>query len=297
MKHPLENPLPGLFSFGTPCLRWKIIGAVKSQHGFPGFLAPYTSRYLSMTVTYTRDNRSLGPDFKNDVEVGTQVFTIDRITGGNFPETDANLGAPYLPFPYGEGLPGSDPGSTWSIAETSYTRVTVLQPFGQIITVQVQLSDPYTLGMLEGDLDAMIATFDPNTVDWFTFVHTDGGLAVFGDPTVLLPQQYMYGSIFGPSPLPIPTLGAAAWSALSLGIVGGGNWVPNIYAKAVGHFGMAGNYCQKTFVLDDHIQGDVTSTCISGHASCGGEFLVTPPPVSDTTIAYVLVTPNCVCGS
>jgi hypothetical protein len=293
MKHPPIIPTPGRYSFGTPCLRWKIIEATKPQHGFPGFSAPYHTRYLVMTINYTEDNTALGPGFT--ATTATQLFTIDRFTGARTPLFANDSKTPYLPFPYDPSVVVNTPGSEWTVSETEYTHTVTNPIYGTRIIVDVQLSDEYTLDLLDGDCTALIHAIDPATVDWFTLVHTDGGNQTFGDPTQLLPAQYMYGSIFGPTPLPIPTLGAAAWYALLFGPVGGGNFLPNVYTKAIGYFAMAGNYCEKTFNIDD--SGNLlASGCVSGVGNCASEFLVTPPSPNAQTNAYVLIQPNCVCG-
>jgi hypothetical protein len=291
MKHPVPNPIPGLFSFGTPCLRWKIIEAVMAHNGFPGFMAPYRTRYGNMLVTYSVDNRPLGGGF--GVQTSTQLFTIDRLTGARTPGSFNEEQAPYLPFPYNTGLPGSDTTSIWEVSETRYVH-TVVQPFtGVIVTADVQLSNPFTLSQLEADADALLATIDVSKVDWFTLVSTSND--AFADPTNLLPAQYMYGGLQIPGPVAIPTLRAGAWSALLPGPVGDESWQPNIYAKAVGYFAMAGNYCRKTFLVD-YIPNPISNSCASGRGSCGNEFKVEPPTPTDNVNSYVLVVPNCVCG-
>ncbi len=293
MKHPLIIPTPGRFSFGTPCLRWKIIEATKPQYGIAGFLPPYHNRYLTMTVNYTQDNSALGPGFGSIT--ATQPFTIDRITGLRTPLFANDAAAPFLLPPYDPSQTVNTPGSEWTISETEYTHTVTDPIYGTKIIVDVTLSNQYTLAQLDGDCQALINAIDPATVDWFTLVHTDGGNPGPGDPTTLLPAQYMYGSIFGPTPYPIPTLGAAAWEALLFGNVGGGNFQSNAYTKAIGYFAMAGNYCEKTFNIDDSCNL-LASGCVSGVGNCASEFLVTPPPINDQTNAYVLIQPNCACG-
>jgi hypothetical protein len=290
VKHLVPDPLPGLFSFATPCLRWKIIQAIKAHNGFPGFIAPYRRRYLDMLVTYTVDDRALGSGF--GITTTSQLYSIDRITGGLTP-TSANVEtAPYLPFPY-TGLTPSVEGSVWQVSEDHYIHTVTDPNFGIVVTVDVQLSNQYTLAMLESDTDDLLATIDINQVNWFTLVSTQNG--ALDDPTRLLPPQYTYGPSQFPGPVSIPQLGAAAWSVLVPEPVGNTTWIPNVYAKAIGYFAMAGNYCEKTFLLD-YNGAPLSNSCSSGVGTCAGEFLVKPPPLTDRENAYVLIVPNCVCG-
>jgi hypothetical protein len=293
MRHIPPNPLPGLFTFNAPCLRWKILAGIKNQYGFPGHFAPYQTRYLNLLVTITTDNRPLGPSF--GVSTVSQLFTIDPSNGARTPNSLNASATPLLNFPYNTGLPGSDPGSTWIIdSDTHYTHIVTLSD-GVIVTVEGQLSTPYTLSQLEADASALIHAIDPATVPEFTLMFTTGGGVPTADPTTALPAQYMYGSIYGQNPLPIPILKAATWSSLIFGLVGPLNWQPNVYMKAIGYFAMAGKYCQQTYLVD-YNDNPINNTCFSGNGTCGNQFQVTPPPLVLGQNAYVLITPNCQCS-
>ncbi|HEX3800768.1 MAG TPA: hypothetical protein VH413_18890 [Verrucomicrobiae bacterium] len=223
----------------------------------------------------------------------TATTALEENETGGLTPTSANVEtAPYLPFPY-TGLTPSVEGSVWQVSEDHYIHTVTDPNFGIVVTVDVQLSNQYTLTMLESDTDDLLATIDVSQVNWFTLVSTQNG--ALDDPTRLLPPQYTYGPSQFPGPVSIPQLGAAAWSVLVPEPVGNTTWIPNVYAKAVGYFAMAGNYCEKTFLLD-YNGAPLSNSCSSGVGTCAGEFMVQPPPLTDSENAYVLIVPNCVCG-
>src|SRR6185437_8350578 len=84
------------FSFFTPCLRWKLVLAAKGQYGWPGFVAPYSTRYLNKLVTIT----TMAANGLGHPTVRTQPWVTDRI-GGEISSADGNENADAL-FPYNE---------------------------------------------------------------------------------------------------------------------------------------------------------------------------------------------------
>src|SRR5882724_7529356 len=95
----IRNPLfarhthhmtPPLYSFNTPCLRWKLLIAYKGQNGWPGFLFPNATRYLAIIITVTNDPSGLyrfdtGEPLGLPITTNAYPAAIDRITGRPLP--------------------------------------------------------------------------------------------------------------------------------------------------------------------------------------------------------------------
>src|SRR5450631_2570665 len=111
-----------MFTFTTPCLRWKILVAYKGQCGWPGLLPPYATRYLAMTVTITDDESQLAYPFGGllwpnggGITTNQYSFAIDRITGRPLPGGTPGIDPQ---FPYGLDTAqdmADHPGSTWEV--------------------------------------------------------------------------------------------------------------------------------------------------------------------------------------
>ena len=301
-----------LFSFSTPCLRYKLICALKGQYGWPGFTLGNLKRYLNSVTTITVDYTQL--TYENGIPVGGGVQTwtitssIDRITGATGPTTitpDTTIDAPgygSTPLPYGVDLNNLPTG--WTVTETTFTQV-ILTPepplLGNVVTTIVTtLSNEYTVGQLEADVDALIAGVNPDSQPWNTFQYV-GSANPFGpytpnsDPRSMLPGEVNYyylprGGISSPE-----NFSAAAWSVFAPGFVFGDNWFENGGMKMIGYVAMAGNYCEKTFLIDNN-QNLLDENCESGAGSCSATFEVTAPPLTPGQNAYVVIVPNCQCG-
>lgn len=312
------TPPPPLFSFSTPCRRWKILVAYKGQNGWPGFLAPFATRYLNMSVKITDDQSQLRDGLGNliggTVTTNTYNFSIDRITGRQLATSPVG----YEPFPYGIDIAAdmaANPGVRWTVIDNHYVHViprteAPLAGFAYT-TIDVTLSNQYTPAQLDADADALIASIDPSTMPWFTAQFAQYGEINFpigpytpiADLTVMLPPGLIGFGLNSGGPLDVPTLGAAAWSIFTPGSVGPDNWFPNGYLKAIGYVAMAGNYCKKIITLD-YAQNVTIDVCFSGRGSCADSFVVTPPPLTANQLpiapgqdTYVTITPNCQCGS
>lgn len=288
-----------MFSFSTPCLRWKLVMAVKGQYGWPGFIAPYATRYLTKLVVISQTPTLGGP-----TTVRQQLWQLDRITGAIIFPADPSASQAAADFPYGDPLP-EDPvhSETWSVSETNFKHSYNNGAF--VIETEVTLSDPYDLATLDADTDALLNSVSIASMPWNTIqtVRADevsftlGPYTPTGDLTVLLPPQVTYANIYSGSPAPAPQLNAAAWSVYAPGFVFDDNWYPNGYSKLIGHIAMAGNYCQKIFTID-YNQNLLNEQCVSGTGSCSSAFKVSSPiEITPGQNSYVLIQPNCQCGT
>jgi hypothetical protein len=269
-----------MFTFSTPCLKWKLLVAVKYQYGFPGFTAPYNTRYLTQTITETQTF----PGSSTSYESST---TIDRITGAATSTVITGGLTDNFVFPYGQDLTGT----TYVVGGDDNYSFTFTKDDGYIlVTVNVQLSNPYNLAQLDADADTLLATIDPATMAWNTLqeVFYD----IFGPADAGIPAQYGYGGATGGA---ISQLNAAAWSWLSLGDVSSVTYYPNAYSKLISYVAMAGNYCQKTLTFD-YNNNLINQSCLSGVGACSAPFKVVPPPLAAGQNSVVLIVPNCQCS-
>jgi hypothetical protein len=293
--------LPGsLFSFGTPCLKWKLVGAFKTHWGYTGFdgsISP-PNRYLTKTIVYTAIGTGPGGTSES---TSTTVFNIDRFSGAVTSIPPGALDIENLPTP----APVTYNGDTIATADTGVQIPAPGYTSRQIF--QVTLSNQYTMAELEGDVDALIAGFDPATVGNQTFT----GLAYPADPNpeggvlatqaIGSPYNYPYGNTGAPAYQ--PTLGAAAIAAYAPATQFLQSFNSAGFGKIVSFLAMAGDYCLKTYALapdatdkGEHFVGP--PTCVSGRGSCASWFEVTPPtPFVPNENTYVLAVPNCQCGS
>jgi hypothetical protein len=283
-----------MITFNTPCLKWKLVVAEKLQVGWPGFIAPYLTRYLSKHVEITTSFGGFPPTIR------IQDFSMNHF--GNVTPSPNPVVAE-ADFPYAEDpLPTDVFGvtETWTVTESFFQNITMQS--GVTIKTEVTLSNPYTIDILNADLDALIGAVDVNSAPWGTLtknIAPDFGGAL-SDVNQLIPVQWNYYPYLGgpvvnhPVTIEAPLL-AAAYSAYLPGLVSPSEWFANSSVKAVGYVGMAGNYCLKTFVLDDQ-QNVLDESCQSGIGSCAGSFKVTPPAVNPENNTYIVLTPNCQCG-
>ena len=294
-----------MFSFSTPCLRWKLVLAVKMQNGWPGFAQPYVTRYLNKLVVITSQPSFGYPN--NQSTTTQQAWVTDRLTGViNSADGNANANAD---FPYGETLnnTGGDPSNpgyeSWQVTDTQFIHTINNGYF--VITTTVTLSNPYDFATLDADTNALLSSVSLASMPWNSLVVAQGQDVTVplgnydpdGNLMDLLPAQVTYPGIIVPGPNTINSLNAAAWAIWAPGLVSSQNYFPNGYSKLIGYIAMAGNYCQKTYFIDLN-QSPTNQTCQSGIGSCASPFKVTPPPISPgANNAYVLVIPNCQCGS
>jgi hypothetical protein len=297
--------LPGsLLSFGAPCLKWKLLAGVKAHWGFDGFAATVSppNRYLSIAINFTStENPSFGPG--QPPESFTQ--TLDRISGNAVAQTgEVSL----LNYPGAGGI-ALPPGVTVQVVSDTHQIITQ-GPFSLGVGItqtnvwDITLSEPYTMAQLEADVDALIEAVDLTTVP----AQSLELLAYEADPdpifgalaAALIPAAYNYPIISSgnppyDSPIPIPSLAAAAFAAYSPGGLfteGTGGM-----CKLAGWLAMAGDYCLRTFTVNDQQQPIGPATCVSGRGSCGAWFRVAPPsPVVPGQNTYVVAAPNCQCG-
>lgn len=288
----------GVFTFNTPCLRWKLIMAAKGQYGWPGFVAPYATRYLSKIVKITAT-----PTIGGTPTTATQLFRMDK--GGNvfFPSPGSALID--ADFPYGLPLP-TDPvhSETWQVSETHFNHV--YNNGYNFIETDVTLSDPYDLGMLEADTDALLASVSVASMPWNTIQAVfgageqsapDGPFTPTGLLTSLLPPNVTHGdNFFSGQIINAPSLNAAAWSIYAPGFVFSDDWFPNGCWKLISYVAMAGNYCKKTITLD-YAQNVLNQVCASGQGDCRSPFKIAEPSgITPGQNSYVLIQPNCQCG-
>jgi hypothetical protein len=287
-----------MLSFNSPCLRWKLILATKLQAGWPGFTAPYLTRYLNKLVVITTQPSYNYPN--NTPTVRQQEWITDRLSGGIY-SADGNDNA-NADFPYGATLNQNPPDETWEVTETYFKHVVNNGYF--VIQTEITLSNSYDLATLDADANALLSSVSVAQMPWNTLqvaVGSDEGLPIgpytpVGDLTALLPPQTIYDLSGAPGPIAVPQLHAAAWYVYAPGLVSSQNFFPNGYSKLIGYIAMAGNYCQKNFFID-YDQNVLDQTCQNGVGSCSNPFKITPPPLVVGRDTYVLVMPNCRCGS
>src|SRR5579883_809818 len=106
-----------MFTFSTPCLRWKLVLALKGQYGWPGFTPPYATRYLNkLVVIRTTPAYGYGTSNQGPTTVRSQSWVTDRITGNS--KAVGAGDSVNADFPY--GLPLDD---TWQVSETYFKQV------------------------------------------------------------------------------------------------------------------------------------------------------------------------------
>jgi hypothetical protein len=296
--------LPGsLLSFGLPCLKWKLLCGVKTHWGFDGFDATVSppNKYLSLTVVL---KEIFAPAIGTQPSPSTFEQTLDRISGNAIAQTGdpSLLNAP--------GLFGSPilPGYSAQVLSDAHQIITQ-GPFSigpgatQTNVWDITLSAPYAMAQLESDVDALIDAVDLTTVPAQSLellaYDTDPGPLGGTLASVLIPAAYNYPIIATGNPpygtaIATPGLGAAAFAAYnpgfetSFGLAG--------MCKLVGWLAMAGDYCLRTFTVDNQQQPIGQPTCVSGRGSCGTWFRVAPPsPVVAGQNTYVLAVPNSQC--
>lgn len=281
-----------MFTFNTPCLRWKLVLAQKNQYGWPGFIAPYENRYLTKLVVITTT-----PSFGGPGNVRTQQFHTDRITGNITPLVNLQANAD---FPYGLPLPTNDPNDTWDVSETEFTNTINNGEF--IIETQVTLSNQYDLATLDADADNLLGQISVANMPWGTLqFNSDNGVSVADGPFSPdgnlfddLPPQVGYGGFFLGGPIQVPLNAVAAYVYVP-GFVTSTTVFPNGYLKLIGYVAMAGSYCLKTTILDWNMNV-LNTKCQSGTGSCASASKITPPPLTVGQNAYTLFEPNCQCG-
>jgi hypothetical protein len=282
-----------VITFNTPCLRWKLVAAVKLQYGWPGFTAPYSTRYLSKLVTISSSPTfGFTPGAWTDVQ--QQLYTMDH--EGNISPNDG-LFHINADFPYGAPLT-EDPkhSESWEVTETYFKHI---YNNGLFFTqTEVQLSDPYELTALESDADQIIASLNLADQPWNTWQSGGDLTSIAAQPIEnnAIPEQFRNAAQDNSGPAAMTQLNSAAWYAYALGLVTASFWQPNGYMKTIGHVAMAGNYCRKTFVFDPSFNV-LNQNCLSGIGSCASTFIVTPPPLVAGQNAVVLIVPNCQCNA
>ena len=190
-------------------------------------------------------------------------------------------------------------------------------------TIEVFLSNPYTLNQLNADTDALLNAIDPASIPFGqgqvsiyendSLGGSDLGTIYQGFTQQLLPsiaQYYPPRGPFVPMPAPpfgrqlnapfnIPTLGAAAGYVYAPSPFGEPILAPidkpGAYMKFISYIQMAGNYCQKSFYIDWN-QKPISQSCQSGQGGCGGAFRVNPPRIIAGQDAYTMIVPNCQCA-
>jgi hypothetical protein len=307
--NPSISSLPpgSVLSFGQPCLSWKLAAGFKTHWGYTGFdlSVPFPNRYLTKTVAYRVISAS---PFGNADTTTTSVFSVDRFSGditADPPDAnDIENGVDPYPITY--------QGDTVQIADSGVLTIGSNTTERQIYTTT--LSNPYAIGQLEADVDALLATFDPATVPNDTFSELaylaqgdngtnyglgDGLIAAI-DALSGIPAPYGYPPIIdfsGPSPL--NNLGAAALAAYSPGVSGVfGTIIAPGLVKVIGYISMAGLYCLKSYTIDPAGNPIGTPTCIQGTGGCGSFFkVVAPSPFVLGQETYVVAVPNGRCES
>ena len=197
--------MDGLLSFNLgngPCLRWKLVAAVKLQWGWPGFVAPYQTRYLTKVVTITAiPTFGYGTPDPGAPIVSSSRWTLDRLTNESTQTILTNGGAD-ADFSYGTDLtPDPTHNESWVVSETNF--VHVYNNGYNYITTEVQLSDPYDTATLETDANNFLAAADVTDQPWQTW-QTVGEITspfFITIPNAALPVQFRNaGSIVsGPS--------------------------------------------------------------------------------------------------
>jgi hypothetical protein len=194
-----------------------------------------------------------------------------------------------------------------------------------VTTIQVELSNQYTLEQLDADATQLLNAVDTDAMPWSSLVFAayNEFQTVVGPSTPagflngLLPDFAEYDEVAGPGPIqgestilyntgsdaavafgPIPyaAIKSAAFAVYALGYVGATSWFPNGCIKLKSVIAMAGNYCEKTFAIDDDLNG-LGQTCQSGQGQCSAPFNVNPGPLSLSQNSYTLIVPNCQCES
>jgi hypothetical protein len=243
---------------------------------------------ISITPTFDYGTTEQAP-----TTISSSLWTLDHF--GNATQTILSNGGADADFPYATTLGESAANSeTWTVTETSF--IHVFNNGYNFTQTEVQLSNEYTPAMLDADAQAYLDAADIADQPWQSW-QSVGELTspFFVEITGVLPIQAQNASQDASGPEIMGALNSAAWYAYTLGEVADGAWFPNGYMKCIGYMAMAGNYCQKIFILDDN-QNVLNETCLSGVGSCANQFTVTPPALTPGQNAYVTITPNCVCG-
>jgi hypothetical protein len=290
--------MSGLLAFnlgGGPCLRWKLVATVKLQWGWPGFSVPYTTRYLSKLVTISvTPTFDYGTANQAPTAVSSSQWNMDHY--GNVMQTILAGDGADADFPYTSDItPDPTHSESWAVSDSSFTHV--YNDGYDFTQTEVQLSNPYTTAMLDADAQAFLNAADVKDQPWQTW-QTAGEITspfFVTIPNAALPPQVRNADQSYPGPAAMAALNSAAWYAYTYGEVSNGEWFPNGYMKCIGYVAMAGNYCEKTFIIDPGFNV-LNETCASGVGSCSNEFTVTPPALTPGQNAYVTITPNCQCG-
>ena len=292
--------MDGLLTFNLgngPCLRWKLVAAVKLQWGWPGFIPPYQTRYLTKLVTIsTTPTFNYGTSKQGPTIVSSSRWDINRFSGANgATQTIISNGGADADFPYGADLtPDPTHQESWAVQET-YFRHVYNNGYNYVQT-ELQLSNPYDSATLEADADSFLNAADMADQPWQTW-QTVGEITspfFLTIPNAALPVQFRNADQAVPGPNAMASLNSAAWYAYVYGSVSSALWLPNGYMKCIGYVAMAGNYAQRTYVIDGAFN-ILNQICVSGVGSCGNEFKVTPPSLVPGQSAYVTIAPNASC--
>jgi len=302
-----------MISFFFPCMKWKLLSAVKSHHGYAGFAGQRFTRYLSAAVVWNLDVYGPGADtpYGNYVGSTTATYntTIARPDGNEIPPRSNTVMVTFNgqsgPMPAYDLIlePYADPDT---LSDSGYTVLfpTVIASAGTILgnniytayptSLQVTLSNPYTLEELEADVDALLAAISPDAIPWMDYT-TNYPPSVdflgFNNPPAPLPAEATYSGL-GTQPV----LQAAAWSVYLP--TANQNFTLAALGKLMSWIAVAGDYCRRDFEVDLNANPVTPPTCVSGVGSCAAIFQVTAPPgVAIGVNKYTLIIPDCQCGA
>jgi len=280
-----------LFSFGTPCLKWKLAAAFKTHWGFTGYDATISppNRYLTKTVVYTVTDTFAG---QSSTSVVTSVINVDHMSGavtGSAPDGEG---------PIGGGAPVIFTGDTVQTTDTGVIVTGSNATRRQIW--QVTLSNQYSLTTLERDVDALLAGFDPASVANQTIT----SLVYPADPnptagefaTLFAPAPYNYPQVLVGNPA-APTLGALAITGYALA----GQFVQSFFTagmgKVEGWFAMAGEYALVNYILNS-VTGQPIGrpTCVAGRGGCSTWVNIGPLQYVPGQATYTVLNPNTTCA-
>jgi hypothetical protein len=298
---------------------FKFVVAYKDHVGFNGFIYPFTNKYLhasySETVTYyDPSGNSLFTDGPY-----TQDQDIDRFTGEITTSGDE---VSKIDF-FAAYFEGQTSGSNWLVQE-SYFRFTngAPGPNAVVSVLETSLSDQYTMGQLDSDINTFITAVNPDDIPWYKlktvgFTGPDHEADIpmsdwWSEPERYLPNEAKYAVYLRDDLWDVPSLHATAWSIYipslwaGLGAAGqppvvpppfdgGAQNEPSFYIKMVGYVQTVGPYTLTTKKVDYDLNLG-SQNCTNGTGTCGNTFSIWPGSIILGTNLYIMLGTNAQCN-
>ena len=322
--------MPSITTFCTvDCAsKFKVVGACKLQVGYAGFSGNRQTRYLQRVITYTA-----GPDNSSTTPVTgltqTQTNVVDRITFAISSDHADGLvsGGTTYDFGFNSDYQGAGTYNDASVSGTVYRKHTVtiisdthmtkvltycsagsdvnIAPTNTY-TIDIVLSNPYTLAQLEADADAILATVDVSAMPWNSLQYGAGDQSSSGtgprDPdgnkfSGFPPFIVTYGNAVPTTATVQSARQGVGWSWYLPGGSGGTYGPAGTFLKAISYIKILGQYSVQSYPAT-WPDGDATTVigspaCTNGTTTCGSSIAtITPPAIDADTNHYLLFTPG-----